>query len=72
LNPRRAASGFRFVIANIAVFYGIILFEIFTDETINENSFFLSAIYSGIMVVEVFAAVTLRKLTSAQSVGERS
>jgi hypothetical protein len=67
LNSRMSATGFRLVIANIALFYGIVVFEIFDDGKINKVSFSLLAIYSCIALVEILAATGLRKLASSAS-----
>jgi hypothetical protein len=67
LSSRRVTTGFRLVIANIAVFYGFIIFDLFADQLINKVSFFLLAIYSGIALVEMFAAIGLRKLAPTQT-----
>jgi hypothetical protein len=62
---RKPTTGFYLAMANIAVFYCISVFEIFNYAAINRVSFFILAIYSAILFIEVQAALGLRKLTKA-------
>jgi hypothetical protein len=67
---KSTTMGVRLVIANIAVFYGIMLFDIFTDVPINKVSFELLADYSAIAFVELLAAISLRKLALTKNVND--
>jgi hypothetical protein len=66
-NSKTSVTGLRLVIVNIVVCYGITLFAIFAYATISKVSFLLLAIYSGIALVEVLAATSLKKLVSSAS-----
>ena len=66
---QKSYNRIRLVIANIVVFYGFILFELFADPQIQVNTvlFSLLATYSGIALAEMFAAMGLKRLASAQT-----
>jgi hypothetical protein len=68
LEPKRAATGFRLVIANIGLFCGVIIYAAISGMSFSRGSLLVLAIWTIVLGIEVFAAINLRRLAFPQSV----
>jgi hypothetical protein len=64
LRPTKVIAGFRLVLANIVVFCCAIIYAAFSAAIFTSGTFLVLGIWSAILTVEMFAAISLRKIAT--------
>lgn len=58
--PATAKAGFTLILANLLVFFSVVVFEIVSNASGHQGTFELLATYSAFLLAGVFAAVNLK------------